>query len=152
MSFFFFSRVLSVGGHLVLLLSLQLSAQLKKIICKHNQHANSSDAQSVHTDPTNANSECTDTPENLSCYKSSSETPILITSLQTHRTHKVSLGSTDAFIHTFTKVQPEMWAQTDPNTYADNVKKCEILIKSVWETLSSLKDFCCWNYNYPAPN
>ncbi|XP_057200244.1 THUMP domain-containing protein 2 [Triplophysa rosa] len=101
-------RVLRVGGHLVLLLSLQLSAQLKKIICKHNQHANSSDTQRVHTDPTNSNKECTDTPENLMCYKSSSKTPILITSLQAHRTHKVSLGSTDAFIHTFTKVQPEM--------------------------------------------
>lgn len=102
----FHIRVLRVGGHIVLLLSLQLSAQLKKIICKHNQHANSSDTQSAHSNPTNANNTCTDTSENLMCH--SSEIPMLITSLQEHRKHKVSLGSTDGFIHTFTKVQPEM--------------------------------------------
>ncbi|XP_056120310.1 THUMP domain-containing protein 2 [Rhinichthys klamathensis goyatoka] len=103
-------RVIRVGGHLVLLLSLQLSAQLKKIICthKHNQLLNSSDTNNVHTDPSNTRNESTDKPETLTFHKSSSEasnTPLLISSLQAQRTHKVSLGSTDAFIHTYTKIQ-----------------------------------------------
>ncbi|XP_077095649.1 U6 snRNA (guanine-N(2))-methyltransferase THUMPD2 isoform X3 [Siphateles boraxobius] len=103
-------RVIRVGGHLVLLLSLQLSAQLKKIICthKHNQHLNSSDTNNVHTDPSNICNESTDKPKALTFHKSSSEalnTPLLISSLQAQRTHKVSLGSTDAFIHTYTKIQ-----------------------------------------------
>lgn len=103
-------RVIRVGGHLVLLLSLQLSAQLKKIICthKHNQNLNSSDTNNVHTDPSNIRNESTDKPKTLTFHKSSSEvsnTPFLIRSLQAQRTHKVSLGSTDAFIHTYTKIQ-----------------------------------------------
>ncbi|XP_055028019.2 THUMP domain-containing protein 2 isoform X1 [Misgurnus anguillicaudatus] len=106
-------RVLCVGGHLVLLLSLQLSAQLKKIVCKHKckKHANSTDAHCVHTDPSNTNNECKDISKTLMCHKSSSEisnTPMFITSLQAHRTHKVSLGSTDAFIHIFTKIQSDI--------------------------------------------
>ncbi|XP_065101155.2 THUMP domain-containing protein 2 isoform X2 [Paramisgurnus dabryanus] len=106
-------RVLCVGGHLVLLLSLQLSAQLKKIICKHKpkKHANSIDTHCVHTDPSSTNNECKDISKTLMCHKSSSEisnTPMFITSLQAYRTHKVSLGSTDAFIHIFTKIQSEI--------------------------------------------
>lgn len=111
---FSFCRVIRVGGHLVLLLSLQLSAQLKKIICthKHNQNLNSSDTNRVHTDPSNTHSESTDKPKTLTFHKSSSEasnTPLLISSLQAQRTHKVSLGSTDAFIHTYTKIQHSHW-------------------------------------------
>ncbi|ROJ78871.1 THUMP domain-containing protein 2 [Anabarilius grahami] len=95
-------RVIRVGGHLVLLLSLQLSAQLKKTICTHknNQHLNSSDTHN----------ESTDTPKTITFYKSSSETsntPLLMSSLQAQRTHKVSLGSTDAFIHIYTKIQTQ---------------------------------------------
>ncbi|KAK2878796.1 hypothetical protein Q8A67_019587 [Cirrhinus molitorella] len=95
-------RVLRVGGHLVLLLSLQLSAQLKKTICthEHNQNVigcNSLDTNNVHTDPSS-----TDTPKHTS--SETSNTPLLIRSLQAQRKHKVSLGSTDAFIHTYTKI------------------------------------------------
>ncbi|XP_067223823.1 THUMP domain-containing protein 2 [Chanodichthys erythropterus] len=105
-------RVIRVGGHLVLLLSLQLSAQLKKTICthKHNQHLNSSDTNNVHTDPSNTHNESTDTPKTITFHKPSSETsntPLLISSLQAQRTHRVSLGSTDAFIHIYTKIQTQ---------------------------------------------
>uniref|UniRef100_A0A8C1I1K4 THUMP domain containing 2 n=1 Tax=Cyprinus carpio carpio TaxID=630221 RepID=A0A8C1I1K4_CYPCA len=105
-------RVLRVGGHLVLLLSLQLSAQLKKTICthEHNQNVNSLDTNNLHTDPSNTHNESTDTPKPLMFHKSSSEmsnSPLLISSLQAQRTHKVSLGSTDAFIHTYTKIKTQ---------------------------------------------
>ncbi|XP_051578700.1 THUMP domain-containing protein 2 isoform X1 [Myxocyprinus asiaticus] len=115
-------RVLRVGGHLVLLLSLQLSAQLKKIICTHehnpsthNQHTNSSDIHSGNTDPSNTHNECKDTPKTITFHKSCSETsntPILISSLQAQRSHKVSLGNTDAFIQVYTKIQSEKQTQT----------------------------------------
>ncbi|XP_043118275.1 THUMP domain-containing protein 2 [Puntigrus tetrazona] len=100
-------RVLRVGGHLVLLLSLQLSAQLKKIICtpEHNQNVNSLDTNNLHTDPSKTHKESTDAP--LMFDKASSEmsnTQFFIRSLQAHRTHRVSLGSTDALIHTYTKI------------------------------------------------
>ncbi|XP_056332978.1 THUMP domain-containing protein 2 [Danio aesculapii] len=91
-------RVLRVGGHLVLLLSLQLSAQLKKIICtpEQEQHSKSLDTKSVHTEPSNAHKESTETHK-----------PLLISSLQSQKKHRVSLGSTDAFIHTYTKIQTQ---------------------------------------------
>ncbi|XP_691263.5 U6 snRNA (guanine-N(2))-methyltransferase THUMPD2 [Danio rerio] len=91
-------RVLRVGGHLVLLLSLQLSAQLKKIICTPEQekHSKSLDTNSVHTEPSNAHKESTETHKTL-----------LISSLQSQKKHRVSLGSTDAFIHTYTKMQTQ---------------------------------------------
>ncbi|XP_050988624.1 THUMP domain-containing protein 2 [Labeo rohita] len=106
-------RVLRVGGHLVLLLSLQLSAQLKKTICaqEHNQNVNSLETKNVHTDLSNTHYESTDTtdtPKLLTVHRSSSETsntPLLIRSLQAQKKHRVSLGSTDAFIHTYTKIQ-----------------------------------------------
>lgn len=105
-------RVLRVGGHLVLLLSLQLSAQLKKTICtqEHHQNVNSLDTNNLHTDPSNTQNESTDTPKPLMFSKSSSEistTPLLISSLQAQRTHRVSLGSTDAFIHIYTKIKTQ---------------------------------------------
>ncbi len=105
-------RVLRVGGHLVLLLSLQLSAQLKKTICtqEHHQNVNSLDTNNLHTDPSNTQNESTDTPKPLMFPKSSSEispTPLLISSLQAQRTHRVSLGSTDAFIHIYTKIKTQ---------------------------------------------
>ncbi|XP_016319077.1 THUMP domain-containing protein 2 isoform X1 [Sinocyclocheilus anshuiensis] len=105
-------RVLRVGGHLVLLLSLQLSAQLKKTVCthEHNQNVNSLDTNNLHTDPSNTHNESTDTPKPLMFHKSSSEmsnSPLLISSLQAQRTHRVSLGSTDAFIHTYTKIKTQ---------------------------------------------
>ncbi|XP_073683542.1 THUMP domain-containing protein 2-like [Garra rufa] len=105
-------RVLRVGGHLVLLLSLQLSAQLEKTICthEHNQNVNSLDTNNVHTEPSNTHNESTNTSNPLTFHKSSSETsntPLLIRSLQAQRKHRVSLGSTDAFIHTYTKIQTQ---------------------------------------------
>ncbi|XP_067310689.1 THUMP domain-containing protein 2 [Pseudorasbora parva] len=112
-------RVICVGGHLVLLLSLQLSAQLKKTICthKHNHHLNSSDTNNAHNDPSNTHNDCTDTPKTLMFNKSTSETsntPLLLSSLQARRTHKVSLGSTDAFIHTYTKIQTQAHSELAP--------------------------------------
>ncbi|TRY94089.1 hypothetical protein DNTS_027318 [Danionella cerebrum] len=89
-------RVLRVGGHLVLLLSLQLSAQMRKVICTQKQEQ-TSESLGKNIELSNASNtlkECSET------FK-----PILISSLQIQRTHKVSLGSTDAFIHTYIKIQ-----------------------------------------------
>uniref|UniRef100_A0A8B9KZR0 THUMP domain containing 2 n=1 Tax=Astyanax mexicanus TaxID=7994 RepID=A0A8B9KZR0_ASTMX len=93
-------RVLRDGGHLVLLLSLQLSARIRKLIksssSSHQSHTADHDeesADSTHTANTHTSDE-----------KSSDTKSLKLSSLVLQSTHRVSLGSTDALIHTYKKI------------------------------------------------
>uniref|UniRef100_W5KUX3 THUMP domain containing 2 n=1 Tax=Astyanax mexicanus TaxID=7994 RepID=W5KUX3_ASTMX len=93
-------RVLRDGGHLVLLLSLQLSARIRKLIksssSSHQSHTADHDeesADSTHTTNTHTSDE-----------KSSDTKSLKLSSLVLQSTHRVSLGSTDALIHTYKKI------------------------------------------------
>ncbi|XP_053365244.1 THUMP domain-containing protein 2 isoform X1 [Clarias gariepinus] len=86
-SIFVFYRVLHQGGNLVLLLSLQLSVLIKKLIGTDSlgMRSNAADCdQDAHTSETSA--------EKFS-----------LNSLLLQSKHRVSLGSTDALIHTYIK-------------------------------------------------
>ncbi|GAA6088627.1 THUMP domain-containing protein 2 isoform X1, partial [Tachysurus ichikawai] len=77
-------RVLRDGGTLVLLLSLQLSVLIKKLIksrADEDPHATETDAGSHDTE----------------------KSKITLDSLLLQSKHRVSLGTTDALIHTYTK-------------------------------------------------
>lgn len=78
-----FYRVLREGGNLVLLLSLQLSALVKKHI--------GSDAPDLRSRASETDAGSRETEK------------ITLNSLLLQSKHRVSLGSTDALIHTYTK-------------------------------------------------
>ncbi|XP_053538828.1 THUMP domain-containing protein 2 [Ictalurus punctatus] len=82
-------RVLREGGNLVLLLSLQLSALIKKLIRSDAHHASEPDADGRQT----------------------GKSRLGFNSLLLQSTHRVSLGSTDALIHTYTKTHATRDAQ-----------------------------------------
>ncbi|KAB5561964.1 hypothetical protein PHYPO_G00012520 [Pangasianodon hypophthalmus] len=87
-------RVLREGGILVLLLSLQLSALIKKLMKSDTldlqSHAAGCD-EDTHTSETDAGSRETE------------KLKFTFNSLLLQSKHRVSLGSTDALIHTYTK-------------------------------------------------
>ncbi|XP_028845482.1 THUMP domain-containing protein 2 [Denticeps clupeoides] len=87
-------RVLCAGGTLVLLLSLQLSSLLKKKIDPSAHlppHRRSPDtASQAQTCPSHVPAACAPQP---------------LGSLRLRSVHRVSLGNTDALIHTYTKAQ-----------------------------------------------
>ncbi|XP_066538360.1 THUMP domain-containing protein 2 [Hoplias malabaricus] len=93
-------RVLREGGSLILLLSLQLSAQINKIIKSNKLNSHSGAANhdvgshdSAHTMKTQ-----------ISETSQHNQTKILkFSSLHLQNKHKVSLGTTDAIIHTYIK-------------------------------------------------
>ncbi|XP_062375652.1 THUMP domain-containing protein 2 [Sardina pilchardus] len=99
-------RVLCVGGSLVLLLSLQLSTLLKKKIvkdalpCPATTAAPSPASDTLLSSETNAGVTHTH-GENAQLSDGLTLRPFC--SLHTHSIHKVSLGNTDAVIHTYTK-------------------------------------------------
>ncbi|XP_036450057.1 THUMP domain-containing protein 2 [Colossoma macropomum] len=93
-------RVLREGGYLVLLLSLQLSAQIKKLVKSNtlnpeSRAAGRDDESPDRTHDVNTHSSETDEDRETERLK--------LSSLLLQNTHRVSLGSTDAIIHTYTK-------------------------------------------------
>lgn len=90
-------RVLRPGGNLVLLLSLQLSAQIKRLIKSDTLDASS--CNSSHSEAAQTGSFETSEPK-----RSCSTETLKFGSLVLQSKHRVSLGSTDALIHTYTKI------------------------------------------------
>uniref|UniRef100_A0A3B4EC68 Ribosomal RNA large subunit methyltransferase K/L-like methyltransferase domain-containing protein n=1 Tax=Pygocentrus nattereri TaxID=42514 RepID=A0A3B4EC68_PYGNA len=93
-------RVLSDGGYLVLLLSLQLSGQIKKLVKSNtpNPESRAAGRNTKSPDHTHGVSKHSSEPDE------NRETERLkLSSLLLQNTHRVSLGSTDAIIHTYTK-------------------------------------------------
>ncbi|KAG5266600.1 hypothetical protein AALO_G00233940 [Alosa alosa] len=99
-------RVLRVGGSLVLLLSLQLSTLLKKKILKDALPCPATTAVGSPASDTLLSSEtdtCVTHTHSENAKLSDGLTLRPFCSLHTHSIHKVSLGNTDAVIHTYTK-------------------------------------------------
>ena len=95
-----FCRVLRQGGYLVLLLSLQLSAQIKKLIKSNTlnpEPCTASRDKESHDRTHSMNAHSSKTDEHRDTERSK------LSSLHLQSTHRVSLGSTDGIIHTYTK-------------------------------------------------
>ncbi|XP_072546162.1 THUMP domain-containing protein 2 isoform X2 [Salminus brasiliensis] len=96
-------RVLREGGYLVLLLSLQLSAQVKKLLesssPSRQPRATTHDEESPDSTHT-VNTHISETDKH-GCEAES----LKLRSLVLQNTHRVSLGSTDALIHTYSKMR-----------------------------------------------
>ncbi|KAI4887174.1 hypothetical protein NFI96_021283 [Prochilodus magdalenae] len=93
-------RVLRQGGYLVLLLSLQLSAQIKKLIKSNTlnpEPCTASRDKESHDSTHSMNAHSSKTDEHRDTERSK------LSSLHLQSTHRVSLGSTDGVIHTYTK-------------------------------------------------
>ncbi|XP_035388512.1 THUMP domain-containing protein 2 isoform X1 [Electrophorus electricus] len=109
-------RVLCEGGCLIILLSLQLSAQMKKLV-NSNALTPQSQMTELDKDPQGKSRGLgMQGPEH-----SWGTDELALSSLQLQNIHRVSLGSSDGIIHTYTKIQTLKHTHANTHTHDETM-------------------------------